>query len=98
MRLPAPAVDGNPPAPPPNMEQHEEKPSDTAMREAKRTRFFMIGGSWLCVREIRKNYMQQQEVRLKISRAPARSVDGLKNIPAMLERTAGLAIKKTASL
>jgi hypothetical protein len=97
--VPAPAVvEGKPPAPPPNIEQHEEKPSETATREARRTRFFMIGGSWLCVREIRKNYIQQQEVRLKINTAPARSVDSFKNISAMLERTACLAIKKTASL
>jgi hypothetical protein len=28
----------------PNMEQHEEKPRETAIRVARRTRFFMVGG------------------------------------------------------
>ncbi len=57
----------------------------------------MIGGSCLCMREIGKNYMQQQEARLRISVVPTTSADSLMNICAMLEMTTGLAIKKTMS-
>jgi hypothetical protein len=41
--------------------------------------------------------MQQHEDRLMMSAAPIRSLQSFENIPAMLERTAGLAIKKTVS-
>ena len=77
----------------PNIEQHDEKPRDTAMREARRTRFFMLGNSLEGERE--KFHMQQQDDRLRAKVAAARIVVRRRNMLKMLGTRAGLAIKKT---
>ena len=81
----------------PNIEQHEEKPSEMATSDTRRTRFFMIGCCCLCVRETLKNHMQQHEAKLNTNAVPTRSVKSFENISVMLGMTAGLAIKKTVS-
>ena len=77
----------------PNIEQHEEMPRDTAMREARRTRFFMLGNSLEGERE--KFHMQQHDDRLRAKVAAARRVVRRRNMLKMLGTRAGLAIKKT---